>query len=64
MQTVNDKSSLTPAASSRDAVLAVRGLGKTYRIYDHPWHRVSQFLFNRLGSRYRRIVGSISGGLG
>lgn len=44
----------TPSATEDDVVIAARGLGKMYRIYDKPQDRLKQMLLWRLGRHYGR----------
>lgn len=44
----------TPSVDEGDVVIAARGLGKMYRIYDKPQDRLKQMLLWRLGRHYGR----------
>src|SRR5262249_23568391 len=37
-----------------DVVVSARGVGKVYRLYDHPQDRLKHMLFSRLGRSYGR----------
>jgi homopolymeric O-antigen transport system ATP-binding protein len=45
-------SPIAPARSDTEVAVSVSGLGKMYRIYDHPQDRLKQMLFARFGKTY------------